>query len=368
MRALQFLGICGLLFTVFLVSGPDLCAQDARTIQYYVSNDLGMALEEIGWYRRDEFPYILMVETAGPRETRTLLHQGEELRRWEYEAGEQRVYRDSELEQRLRYDERDRLIEEQLYSDGRLDQRTVYHYNGDVLGRTETFGPDGVLLYRDFYRLSPGGELRRVIREDPEADQRLALGDGTRGVTEERYGNSRERRINRYDSQGRLVEREYWYEGQLMERERIQYRGDGGQRLSSTFEELSLERITLSSYDEQGRVVRIELSEKGEPTERTVHRRDAEGRIFETTTRGSRGIENWRFEYDPEGQLAREEYRLRGSLEKVTLYSREGEERFRVEELYREGRAFMRVHYRSEQKVREEFLKAGEVVRVREYQ
>ena len=368
MRALRFLRICGLLCAVLLMSGPDLCAQDQRTIQYYVSNDLGMALEQIGWYRREEFPYILRVETVGPRETRTLLHQGEELQRWEYEAGEQRVYKNSLLEQRLRYDESDRLIEEQLYSEGKLSQRTVYHYNGDVLGRTETFGADGVLLYRDFYRLSPDGELRRVTREDSPADQRFALKEGTRGVTEERYGNSRERRINRYDSQGRLVEREFWHEGQLMERERIQYRGEEEQRLSSTFEQLSLERLTLSSYDEQGRVVRVEVSEKGEPIERTVHRRDEEGRIVETTTRGSRGIENWRYEYDPEGRLAREEYRLRGSLEKITLHSREGEERLRVEELYREGRLFMRVHYRSEQKVREEFLEAGEVVRVREYQ
>lgn len=364
MRALRFLRICGLLCAVFLVSGQDLCAQDQRTIQYYVSNDLGMALEQIGWYRREEFPYILRVEIVGPRETRTLLHQGEERQRWEYEPGEQRVYKNSLLEQRIRYDESDRLIEEQLYSDGKLSRRTVYHYNGDVLGRTETFGADGVLLYRDFYRLSPDGELRRVTR----ADQRFALEEGTRGVTEERYGNDRERRINRYDPQGRLVEREYWYEGQLTERERIQYRGEEGQRLSSTLEQLSLQRVTLSSYDEQGRAVRIELSENGQPTERTVYRRDAEGRIVETTTRGSRGIENWRYEYDPEGRLAREEYRLRGSLEKITLHSREGEKRLRVEELYREGRLFMRVHYRSEQKVREEFLEAGEVVRVREYQ
>jgi YD repeat-containing protein len=368
MRALQLLLVCGLLATVSLLSGPDLCAQDDRSVQYYVSNDLGMALEKIGWYRLEEFPYILMVESAGPRETRTLLHQGEELQRWEYEDGEQRFYRDSVLEQVLRYDARDRLIEEQLYSDGTLSRRTVYHYTRDVLERSETFGPEGALLYRDFYRLSPYGQLRRVVREDPRADQRFALDDGSRGVAEERYGNNRERRINRYDSQGRLVERERWYEGQLVERERIEYNGDGGKRSVSTLEDLALERITLRSYDQQGRVVRIEVSEKGEPVERTVHRRDEEGRIVETTTRGSRGIENWRFEYDQEGRLAREEYRLRGSLEKIILYSRDGEEMLRVEELFREGRLFMRVHYRSEQKVREEFLSDGEVVRVREYQ
>ena len=49
MRAHQFLRICGLLCTVLLMSAPDLGAQDKRTLQYYVSNDLGMALEQIGW-------------------------------------------------------------------------------------------------------------------------------------------------------------------------------------------------------------------------------------------------------------------------------------------------------------------------------
>jgi hypothetical protein len=361
-----------LLLVVILSVPPMLHAQDAGTIRYYTSNDLGMALEEIGWYRREEFPYILVVEKEGSRETRTLLFEGEERQRWERDPEEERIYRGTELEleQRLRYDKQNRLIEEQLYSDGELSQRTVYYYDRDVLERTETFAPDGLLLYRDFYRLTPDGQLRRVTREqeDSQSNQQLALGDGARGVAEERYGNHRERRINRYDQEGRLVEREYWHEGELMEQERIQYRGEGDIRSSSQLEELSLERTTRCSYDEEGRVVRIEVTEGGEEIERTVHVRDAGGRIVETTKRGPRGIENWRFEYGPDEELVREEYRVRGALERVTLYSVQGGERVRVEELYREGQPFMRVHYQSEQKVKEEYLSDGEVVRVREFQ
>jgi hypothetical protein len=371
MRVLQFPRIQALLLTVILSAPPFLCAQDARTVQYYVSNDIGMALEEIGGYRREEFPYVLVVEKEGGRETRTLLHEGEELQRWELEAGEQRIYRGSELEQRLRYDKGNRLIEDRLFSDGLLSQRTVYYYNRDVLERTETFAPDGQLLYRDFYRLSTDGKLRRVTREhgDLRQDQRFALGDGAGGVTEERYGNSLERRINRYDQEGRLVEREYWYGGELLERERIQYRGEGDIRLSARLEELTLERITVRSYDDEGRVVRIEVSEGGELTERIVHVRDARGRILETTKRGPRGIEKWLFEYATEEEPVREEYRVRGSLERITLYPVQGEggERSRVEELYREGRLFMRIHYQGEQKVKEEVLRDGEVIRVREF-
>jgi len=362
--------IAKLLLAVILSVPAVVHAQDAGTIQYYVSNELGMALEKIGWYRQEEFPYILKVETEGSGETRTLLYEGEELQRWEYESDEQRTYRGSELQQRRRYDEQNRLIEEQLFSDGALSQRTVYYYNRDVLDRTETFAPDGLLLYRDFYRLSPDGHLRRVTREqgDRQRDQRLALGDGARGVVEERYGNNRERRINRYDQDGRLAEREHWYGGELIERELFQYLGEGGTLSSSQLEELSLERTTVRSYDDEGRVLRVEVSEGGEVTERTVHVRDAQGRIVETTKRGPRGIENWLFEYGPEEELVREEYRVRGSLERITVYSEQEGERLQVEELYREGRPFMRVHYRSEQKVKEEFLHEGEVVRVREFE
>lgn len=369
MSALRFPRASVLLLAVFLAAPALLSAQDAPAIRYYISNELGMALEEIGWYRREEFPYILVVREEANRETRTLVYEGQELRRWEYEADEQRIYRGSELEQRLRYDSQNRLIEDQLYSGGLSSGRTVYYYNRDVLERTETFDPDGLLLYRDFYQLSPDGQLRRVTRDDRQQQQaqRLSLGDGARGAGEERYGDSREQRINRYDRLGRLVEREHWYEGRLMEREDFAYRGEEDILESSRLEEFSLECTTRRSYDDEGRVVRIEATGGDGRIELTVHVRDGQGRIVETTRRGPRGIESWLFEYDAGKEPVREEYRVRGSLERITLYSAEGEERLRVEELYRDGRLFMRVHYRSGQKVKEEVLRNGEVVRVREY-
>jgi hypothetical protein len=327
-----------------------------------------MALEEIGWYRREEFPYILAVEEHGSRETRTLFHQGEELRRWEIGPEEQRVYRHSVLQEKRVYDEQGRLAEEQLFEEGELSRRTVFSYQRDVLDHSETFGPEGELLFRDRYRLSPGGRLRRVSRElvQPQSRQRLALSGGSAGLAEERYGNSRERRVNRYDPAGRLVEQEFWYDGELAERQIYEYRGDSELLSSSELTEVPPERTTRCSYDEEGRIVRIEVEEQGQKCEQTVHVRDELGRVVETTKRGDRGIERWLFEYGGEGELVREEYHVRGSLEKVTLYSSQGEEARRIEELYREGRIFMRIYYEAEEKVKEEFLRDGKVVRVRE--
>jgi hypothetical protein len=358
------------LLLVFLLLAPTvLPAQDPAATRYYVSNRLGMPLQEIGWYRVEEVPYVLVVEREKGVEIRTLLHKGEEVQRWEYTEEEQRVYRDAQLEERRKYDAEDRLIEEQLFSDGLLELRTVYTYRGDVLERTDTFSAAGELLFSDLYRLSPDGRLRRVTRQPGEetANQRLALGEGARGVAEERFGDSRDRRINRYDQGGRLVEREYWSDGELIEQERFQYRGEGDALQSSQLEEVPLQRATQRSYDDEGRIVEIRVTEGGIQTERIVHLRDARGRITETTKRGPLGMENWRYEYGPDDTLVKEEYRVRGSLERISRFSEQEGEPSRVDELFREGRPFMRVYYLSEQKVRAEFLKGGEVVRVREF-
>lgn len=350
---------------------PDLSGQEvpAAAQRIYVSNNLGMPLEEIHPSRREEFDYILVVAREGEVQRRTLFHDGQPVRRWELDPGEEREYEGGELVQLRRYDEQGRPTEEQSFEKGELSRRTVYHYGRERLERLDTYGPDGTLLHSDHYRLSAEGELRRVTREQGDAGdgQQLSLSGGE-GICEERYGNARERRFNRYDTNGRLAEQEYWYGGTLIERQRFQYRGDGEILSSSLLEEPKLERTTRRIYDEQGLPVRIEVEQKGQPVELTVHVRDGQGRILETTRRGSRGIERWLFQYDEEGEALREEYRVRGALESITEYRGQEGQRSRVEELYRDGRPFMRVHYRGEQKVKEEFLREGEVVRVREFQ
>jgi hypothetical protein len=58
---------------------------------------------------------------------------------------------------------------------------------------------------------------------------------------------------------------------------------------------------------------------------------------------------------------------VRGSLERITLYNVQGEQRSRMDELYREDQLFMRIYYQADQKVKEEFLRNGEVVRERKF-
>ena len=112
----------------------------------------------------------------------------------------------------------------------------------------------------------------------------------------------------------------------------------------------------------------ISVEQGGEEVERTRHLRDERGRIVETTIRGAQGIENLLFEYAPEDDLIREEYRIRGSLERITHYYPEGQDYSRIEELYRKEEVFMKIYFRAGEKVKEEFLKDGQVMRVREFE
>ena len=331
----------------------------------YVSNSLGMPLEEIGWYRSDEYDYILIVQKQDEVEKRFLLHSGEEIRRWEIVPGEERVYGGGLIEELHRYDTGGRVEEELRYLDGELNRRTVYHYNGDSLSYTETYDSAGALLYRDSFLLSSSGRLRRVHREaveqGGEQDLALSAGDGT--LAEERYGSSTGRLVNHYDHEGRVAVRELWRDGKLVEREQFHYRPDGAVLESCELEELESGRITLRSYDEEGNLVRSSVEQEGQTIEQTSYLRNSEGQLLETIRRSSEGLERWLYEYDPEGVLSREEYSLRGARQKVILYQGENE---RIEELYREGKMFMKVYYRGSQKTKEEFIESGRVVRVRE--
>lgn len=344
-------------------------AADSST-SYFRSNDLGMALERIEAGSREEFDFILAVESRGRGQTRTLFREGVELRRWESEPGEERIFSNSQLEQRSRYDEEGRLLEEHFFERGKFVRRTLYLYNGEALGRSETYGPEGRVEFVDRYYLSPDGRLRRVVREWVEgpADQQLALGGAAGSVFEERYGNAGQRRINRFDAAGRIVEQELWVDGELTEREHFQYRGQSELLESSRLEQLQLQCTTRRGYDQQGRIIRIEVEQAGEESMETLHRRDDQGRIVETTRRGPEGIENWLFAYDSEGELLREEYRIRGSLERVTQYHSEEQSYTRIEQLYRENELFMRVYYEGQSKSKEEFLKNGEILHVREFE
>ena len=340
-------------------SGP------APGTRYFLSNPLGMALEEIGWYRRDEATFVLARSGDADLETRTLFREGVELKRWERSAERERVYEQGQLVEESLFDRNGRVREMREFEAGLLVGRRVYEYprSGEI--RARTYDADGNLLHADRSLLSAQHSLRETRRETSSGEgARLSLSSSGDRLVEERTTAGERTLISRYDSLGRLRVRERWSEAGLVERETLEYREDTGVPASSVTRDMPAGRTTYRSFDREGRLEEVEIEEDGQIVEQTRHERDGDGREILTVRNGPLGLEQWRYDYDQEGEPVREEYRRRGALVRVTLYEGPG---LRVEELYRGGEAFVRVTYQDGEKIREQFLKDGAVVRTREY-
>ena len=116
----------------------------------YTSNEFGMILRPVEPYRRDESRWILEVSTTGKDEVRRLYDHGREARRWEIswtENGTRKVERElagGVLSARRLYDGAGGLLQEDLYDNGTLTQKTALTYAGGRLTRVRVQTGDGL--------------------------------------------------------------------------------------------------------------------------------------------------------------------------------------------------------------------------------
>ncbi len=129
-----------------VVSQPD--RTDGRAPQFFRSNSLGMALEEVSRFRIDDYEFVLKRVSSESGVTEFLLQNGTETQRAEYEWKGAVQYG--------RFYERDRLLRETVETDGRLQEerlfsfsgsdepieRRVYEWNNGELQRVSVFGSD----------------------------------------------------------------------------------------------------------------------------------------------------------------------------------------------------------------------------------
>jgi YD repeat-containing protein len=347
--------------------GPPLPAgppPSVRSAHYYVSNALGSPLEEIGWYRQDEFSYVLIVERSGQLETRRLVHEAKELRRWERTPTEEREFVEGKLSEQLLFDALGRVEEERQFDAGVLQSRRVLHYGAAGVSWAEVFDGEGRLIFEDHFLLSSRGELLRVDRQTPEgAQQELALGGRGGRIYEERYAADGQAWVNRYDDSGRLISRELWQDGVAVERQSLEYGEKGLKAVQKT--DVPSGRTEREEYDEAGRLAGTVVEEKGRQVQETRFSRDEQGRVVEKLSRGGAGLEQWLYSYAADGHLEQEVYKQRGSVRQVTYYATDGT---REEDLYKDGEVVLRVQFRGGLKLREETLQGGKVVRAKEYE
>jgi antitoxin component YwqK of YwqJK toxin-antitoxin module len=121
---------------------------------------------------------------------------------------------------------------------------------------------------------------------------------------------------------------------------------------------------TETTYDPKGLPAMISLKKKDKEISRQENRYDEAGRIIEQSTiaGSARGLHM--FSYAEGGTLKREEFYEGDDLIRTLDY---GENQAMEEELFADGRVFVRVHYEDGMKVLEEFISDGVVTRQRRF-
>ncbi len=183
-------------------------------------------------------------------------------------------------------------------------------------------------------------------------------------VAEERTRDGDGWRTSRYDEAGRVVVREQGDPDGLVSRERLIYTDGSSTPRSSTLERPGERRVIARTFDASGGVVAETVTVGDAVVERTSWTRDAAGRELLVRRTGDGGISEVRSTWTADGTLEREEHFARGSRVKTVMHTGPEE---RVEELYADGDLFLRVHYRGGERIREEVILDGQVVRERTF-
>jgi hypothetical protein len=337
----------------------------------YRSNGSGMLLEPIPSYRRDEYDFVIEVARTGARELRRLFENGEEVSRCEIALGEGGVKKEEKefsggiISARRVYGKTGEILLEEAYSEGKLQSVSNYQYADSRLSSVRVTDPDGGLIYSQKYLLSGEGALRRVVRTDADGSTSSSVYfSGSEGVREERNTTAGITIVVRYDERGRTVGRERWEEDQITIREQFVFQSGSDFLESSTETRLPEGTLVESRYDEKGHMRTETVTENQKISERTDYSWDDYGHNTAKRKRSSLGIEEWRYFYDAEGNIAKEDYYLRGALEKTVVYTGKDE---RYEDFFREGEMFLRAYYSGGTKVREQVYENGTLVRERTF-
>ena len=224
---------------------------------------------------------------------------------------------------------------------------------------------DGTVLYTQEYLYTSRGSLREVRRTGGKDGPLVSYFDGGRfGLSEERNRVDGEIFVARYDSRGRVIERERREGEKLTSREDFVYREDTDNLQSSVEKLPDTGRTITRAYDSQGKLQTETVTKGGNEVRETRYTRDDKGRVVRETRRTSAGLEERRYIRDADGKTTREELYRRGSLEKVTLY---GKDDLRTEEMYQGGALFLKVFFNGQQRLREEVYADGKLVRQRSF-
>lgn len=272
------------------------------------------------------------------------------------------VYRDGALAESISYDADGALRKEVFFGSSSLPTRTLSYFRRDGrLERVDYEDASGEIAGSLSYRYDRYGRLLGV---DSDGDLgAISVGMvSTEAIPEASWVSGETTRVLGYDDSGRVETAQTMKDGAVVSVERRRY-GDTGLPVSVRTEDKASGLVTELLYGKDGRVSsRTETTSKGQQS-RTEYRYDDSGRLAEEILQhgGHRSVKA--LAYSEGGELIREETRRDGQL--LLIVNHVGDDR--VEELYDDGRLFVKATYSGGRKVKDEFYVDGLLSRTREY-
>jgi len=276
------------------------------------------------------------------------------------------IYRNDALAEERVYDNKGAILEERTFDLSSLpaETRTYIRENGRIVkveAKDASGSPSGSMTYR----YDRDGRLLGLSSEG-------SLGTGfagmiaARGVPQGEWVAGKVAGIRTtvlgYDGKGRAAFVQTIQDGKVLSIEKRSYGEDGSLaavRNDDTVSGLSSETV----YDSKGLIsTRTTTPVKG-PQVRTEYRYDGSGRLSEELSYQGGHKTARALGYAEDGSLAREETRRDGELLLTIDYIENG----RIEELYEDGRVFVKATYVGGRKIKDDFFSAGEIVRSRVY-
>lgn len=343
-------------------------------VEYFKSNSLGMLIQKIADYRKDEYPYIVVRTRRDKSETRVLLNDNVEVNKWETEYGDnmavksEKEYKEQVLQKVYFYNSRRVLTEEQFYTEGVLSRKVLYFYEGkNTLLYTKAYDGEGNLLYQDDYFLTNSGRLREVKRTWNDGRfEKASFIQGSGKLAQETETNNARTIVSRFDALSRPVIKENWKGEKLLQREEYTYFADTDKVNTLKEKNFSSGRTYIRIYDQEGNLNSETVQKDDTQISRLEFAWDSNGNKIEERERSAAGLIVRKYYYDAANALTSEEQYTRGSLEVKTVYLEDDE--FYKEYYNQKGEAVIRAYFRADVKYKEEVLDKGKVILTREVQ
>ncbi|MAG13300.1 MAG: hypothetical protein CMN78_01760 [Spirochaetales bacterium] len=322
----------------------------------YVSNALGMKIREIEPGQAEEHEYVLRIIEGDLKTTKLLLKENREEKRWEtrYIEGSiatETVYTAGLLAEERTYQE-GKIVAELYYENEVLIERREYTYEDGVLRTVAAFDQNNMEIYQDIYERSATGRLRSIRREAQGEEDLSTFTYATGRLVGEWHATDDEGILFRYHG-GEKVSVETWEGLKLVLSEEIKtHQG----KKEVVVNDVSLGIKTTQFLDDRERI-QIERTETDADLVEHIRFGYEQEMLVEKTRITRNAREEWDYEYDDEGKLIREVLTRNTRLVKIIVHI---DDDTYYEEIYRNERPSLRVHFSDGIKISEEYLQQKE--------